>query len=70
MLILCFFVCVCLAINDNIIERNKWTLQKCETVRQPKYVVDVLGRSRIKKIQTTALLPGNYYDTPMYVVNV
>ena len=59
-----------LAVNDNIIERNKLTSQKCETVRQLKYVVDVLRRSRIKKIHATALLPGNHYDTPKYVVDV
>ena len=57
------------ASNDNIGEGDQWTLIKCETVRQPKYVVDVFGRSKIKQIQTTAL-PGTYYGTPKYVVEV
>ena len=50
-----FFVCVGMATNDKIIDRNKWTLLLCETVRQLKDVAHVLGGSRIKQIQITAL---------------
>ena len=48
------------ASNDNIIEGKKWTLRQRETVRQPKYAVHVLGRSRIRQIQTRMLSNFEY----------
>ena len=48
-------LCVGVASNNNMKERNKWTLLYCETVIQPKDVLHVSGSSQTRQIKTTAL---------------
>ena len=64
---LCFFICVGVATNDNIIEGNKWTtFYSVKQLDSPSTLRTYWGGA----YQTNTDSNNNYYDTPKYVVDV